>query len=103
VIDVAVSVAEEWLGEVPLVSEVRLRLVDEEKDGLVGYGSCVLLGGLYLNDIAIRRGRDGNLFLTYPISRSRSGAQHHVWNPICREAAKLLENAILGRVQEMGR
>jgi DNA-binding cell septation regulator SpoVG len=97
----AVDVMTERQPQPSLVTEVRLRLLEDEKDGLVGFASCVLLGGFYLNNIAIRRGRDSRLFLTYPASPSRGGAEHHHWNPINAEAAGLLEEAILGRLRTM--
>lgn len=83
------------------VSEIRIRLLDGEKEGLVGFAPCVLNRSLFLNNIAIRRGRDSRLFLTYPASPSRGGAEHYHWDPINAEAAGLLEGAILGRLRSM--
>ena len=85
------------------VSEVKLRLLDHEERGLVGFASCVLHGEYYLNNISVRRGEDGGLFLTYPAARSGGGVPYHHWNPITKGAAKALERAVLGRLRTMGR
>ena len=85
------------------ISEVKLRILDAEEDGLLGFASCVLDGRYFLNNIAIRQGEDGQLFLTYPAGKSAGGVQHHHWNPISKDAAQLMENAILGRMRSLGR
>jgi len=84
------------------ISEIHIRLVDSEHPGLVGFASCVLFGAFFLNNIAIRWGSEGGLYLTYPTSRSRQEVEHFHWNPITPEASRLLEEAILGRLREMG-
>ena len=80
------------------VSEVKIRLVDEGGDGLIGWASCVVNGALYLNNIAIRRGRDGEFVLTYPCKRSRSDQKYFYFNPITREAKRAIDEAILGKL-----
>ena len=80
------------------VSEVKIRLVDEGSDGLVGWASCVVNGALYLNNIAIRRSRDGGFVLTYPCKRSRSDQKYFYFNPITREAKRVIDEAILGKL-----
>jgi len=81
------------------VSEVKIRLVDEGTDGLVGWASCVVNGALYLNNIAIRRSRDGGFVLTYPCKRSRSDQKYFYFNPITRTAKQVLDEAILGKLE----
>jgi DNA-binding cell septation regulator SpoVG len=81
------------------VSEVKIRLVDEGGDGLVGWASCVVNGALYLNNIAVRRGRDGEFLLTYPSKRSRSDQKYFYFNPITREAKRVIDEAILGKLK----
>ncbi len=83
------------------ISEIRIRLLDVEKDGLVGFASCVLNRSYFLNNIAIRRARDRGLFLTYPTGRSTQDVQHFHWNPISKRASEALEAAILGRLRAM--
>lgn len=85
------------------VSEVKIRLVDDSGDGLVGWASCVVNEALYLNNIAIRRSRTGELTLTYPSTRSRSDQRHFYFNPITREAKEAIDEAILGRLRRAGR
>lgn len=100
----AMNVAEETRGSRPglSVSEVKIRLVDGGTDGLIGWASCVVNGALYLNNIAIRRTREGSIFLTYPGKRSKRDQNYFFFNPISREAKQTLDTAILGKLQGMG-
>jgi len=84
------------------VSEVKIRLVNNGADGLLGWASCVVNGMLYLNNIAVRRGPDGRLVLHYPIKRSRSDKKYFFFNPITREARRILDDAILGKIETGG-
>ena len=97
----AVTVVAEY--DRPVITEVRLRLLDAEKDGLLGFASCVLDGSFFLNNIAVRRGTDNRLYLSYPATRSQQDVTHHHWNPITRPASEAVEDAILGRMRQMGR
>lgn len=84
------------------VSEVKIRLVDGGTDGLIGWASCVINGALYLNNIAIRRTREGNIILTFPGKRSKRDQKYFFFNPISREAKEKLDQAILGKLSGMG-
>jgi DNA-binding cell septation regulator SpoVG len=81
------------------VTEVKIRLVDEGTDGLIGWASCVINGAVYLNNIAIRRSRNGEMMLTYPCKRSQSDQKYFYFNPITREAHRVLDEAILGKLE----
>jgi len=82
------------------VSEVKIRLVSEDSTGgLLGWASCVVNGALYLNNIAIRRGNDGRLVLHYPTKRSRKDKKYFFFNPITHEARRVLDEAILGKLE----
>lgn len=84
------------------VSEVKIRLVDGRKDGLIGWASCVVNSSLYLNNIAIRQGRDGEVILTFPAKKSRSNSRYFYFNPISHEAARVLEEAIIDKLKVAG-
>jgi DNA-binding cell septation regulator SpoVG len=83
------------------ISEVKIRLVDETADGLLGWASCVVNGVLFLNNIAIRASANGPLVLVYPSTRSRSDQRYFTFNPITHEAKAVLDEAILGRLKAM--
>ncbi len=83
-----------------MVSEVRIRPVPNESSGLVAFASC-RYGGVLLNDIAIRRDRNGHLFLTYPRKLSASGRPHPLHHPIDRETAGQFDAAILGQIRAL--
>jgi len=80
------------------VSEVRIRLLDKPRNGLVGWASCVINEGLFLNNIAIRISRNGKPVLSYPSQKSRGRSKHYYFNPISRMAARILEKALLGNL-----
>jgi len=81
------------------VSEVKVRLVDRSEDGLIGWASCVVNGSLYLNNIAIRQSRDGQVILTFPAKKSRGNSRYFYFNPISHEAARALEEAIIDKLK----
>ena len=58
------------------VSEVKIRLLDDPQGNLLGWASCVVNESLFLNNIAIRRSREGKIFLTFPNQVSRSDKRH---------------------------
>lgn len=85
------------------VSDVQLRFVENGKDGLLAWASCVIDDAVYLNNIAVRRGKDGRLMLTYPAKLTAAGSRYYLFNPISREASAVLEDAILRRLAELAR
>lgn len=85
------------------VAEVKIRLVDEGSDGLLGWASCVVNGALHLNNIAVWRTREGNMLVTYPWRRSKKDQRYFFFYPISREAKEALDAAILGKFKGMGK
>ena len=85
------------------ITDVKVRLVDSGTDGLIAWASCVIAGAIKLDNIAIRRGRDGSLFLTYPCKRTDAGEKYPYFNPISTEAAKAVEDAVLARLAALAR
>ena len=81
------------------VSEVKIRLVDQSEDGLIGWASCVVNGSLFLNNIAIRKSREGKVILTFPAMRSKGDSKYFFFNPISHEAARVLEEAIIDKLK----
>lgn len=85
------------------ISQIRVRLVESGTDGLLAWASCVVAGAIKLDNIAIRRGRDGGLFLTYPAKRTAGGEKYHYHNPISRDAASAVQDAVLARLAVLAR
>lgn len=88
-------------GPAVMVGEIKLRFVEDGKDGLIAWASCVLNGTVVLNNIGVRRGHDGGLFLTYPNKVTAAGTKVTFFHPISREASAVLERAILQRLAEI--
>ncbi len=84
------------------VSEVRIRFYARESEDFLGWASCLVNGGLFLNDMEIRRSREGRLYVRFPTQPSRSGVRHHHFCPVNRETRAALEGAILGKFSTEG-
>lgn len=80
------------------ITDIKVRLVENGNDGLIAWSSCIISGAIKLDNIAIRRGRDGSLFLTYPAKRSPGGDKYHYFNPISTDAAQTVQDALLSRL-----
>lgn len=85
------------------ITDIKVRLVDTGTDGLIAWASCVVAHAIRLDNIAIRRGRDGALFLTYPTKRTDAGDKYPYFNPISSEASKAVENAVLARLAALAK
>jgi DNA-binding cell septation regulator SpoVG len=83
------------------VTEIKLRFVEDGRDGLIAWASCLLNGTVVLNNIAVRRGREGGLILTYPAKQTTAGTRFYYFNPISSDAAAVLDAAILGKVRDL--
>ena len=80
------------------ISSVSVRSVPDGADSLLGWVSFVIFGAVKLNNIAIRRGRDGNIFLTYPRKRYENGTTLQYFHPVSTEASQMIQEAIQGRL-----
>ena len=80
------------------ITEVEIRLLDTEKDGLIGWASCVLNEAIYLNNIAIRKTQEGRIKLSFPARRSRNETKYFYFNPINRESMRILHEAIVDKL-----
>ena len=85
------------------ITDVKVRLVEKGTDGLLAWASCVVSGGIKLDNIAIRRSRDGSLFLTYPAKRTPNGDRYHYHHPITVEAANAVQNAVIARLAALAK
>lgn len=80
------------------VSEVTLRTVENGSDGLIAWASVVISHAVRLNHIAVRRGRGGGLYLTFPVKLLASGERNYHYFPIDRCAAKAIQDAVVARL-----
>jgi len=86
-----------------LITDVKVRVVDDGTDGLLAWASCVISGAVKLDNIAIRRSRDGSLFLTYPAKRTAGGDSHQYFHPISVEASQAVQDAVLDRLASLAK
>lgn len=86
------------------VSDVCIRLVEDGRDGLVGWATCVISNSFKLCNIGIRRGYDGTLYLSYPRKRRHPDAPaYSIFHPISTEAAEAIRGAVLTRLAALAR
>lgn len=72
------------------------------RNGLVAFASCVINGQIYLGNIAIHTKPDGSGYrLVFPVKALPNGKQVHCCHPIAREAADLIHQAIIGRLEAL--
>lgn len=89
----------EKVNKYPLsVSEVKIRLVDGSEDGLIGWASCVINHGLFLNNIAVRRSLEGRIVLSFPSKKSNNALKYFYFNPISKEASETINAAIINKL-----
>jgi len=83
------------------ITEVQVRLRSPDVEGsLIGWASCVINGSIKLDNVEIRRARDGRLFIRCPNTGSRGRTVHRYFYPITSEARRAFEAAILGRLSK---
>ncbi|MFT5303829.1 MAG: DNA-binding cell septation regulator SpoVG [Candidatus Azotimanducaceae bacterium] len=80
------------------ITDVKIRIVDNGTGGLVAWVSFIISRAIKLDNIAIRRGSDGCLFLTYPNKTISGGSKHPYFNPISSSAAQAIEEAVMARL-----
>lgn len=85
------------------ITDVKVRLVEHGTDGLLAWASCIVAGAIKLNNLAIRRSRDGSIFLTYPAKRTATGDRFSYYHPISVEAANAVQEAVLTRLAALAR
>jgi len=76
------------------IAEVRIRLPRRGAGNLVAWASCLIGGGLILDNIEILRGRDGGLWINFPSRPSRRGKAQHFFYPANRRARAVIEKAV---------
>ncbi|TET37977.1 MAG: hypothetical protein E3J72_04615 [Planctomycetota bacterium] len=77
------------------ITEVKIRLADEPRGGLIGWASCVLNRTLFFDSIAVFRNEHGEFSLSFPKKSSQHGAEYHFFKPITRSAYQRFLEAIV--------
>ena len=81
------------------VSEVKVRFVDGDDKGIICWASCVVNDALFLNNIAVRNARSGEIVLSFPANISRGSKRYFHFNPISKSASAVLKTAILKKLR----
>lgn len=77
-----------------LVTDVKVRIVENGTSGLVAWASCVVAEVVKLQNIGVRRGERG-LFLTYPRKDCPNGEKLQYFHPVNKKAAEAIDEAVL--------
>jgi len=82
------------------ITEIQIIPI-KPQDGLVAFGSVVLDGSFYLGSIGIHKRRDGSGYrITYP-TKKIGDRDINIYHPINQEASKMIEEAIIGKVEKI--
>ena len=82
------------------LSEIQIIPV-KPQNGLVAFASFVLDNNLYLGSIGIVTRPNGGYRLVYPTKRVTPDRSLNIFYPINKEFAKLVENKIIKRLEEV--
>jgi len=77
------------------ITEIKLRMPAYNEPYLIAWASCVIDDRLFLNNIAIRKKIDGDLYLNFPRYKAGSGNEYPYFKPISREAYQEILDALL--------
>ena len=84
----------------PEISEVQITFI-KPQNGLIGFASFVLGGGVYLSSVGIHSKRDGSGYrLTYPTRKAGSN-QTSLFHPINKPTAYGIEQAVMAKLNEV--
>jgi len=81
------------------VTEVQI-IPTKPKDGLVGFASFVFDNSFYFTSVGIYTRPQGGYRLTYP-TRKSSASSLHIFHPIDKKVAEMIEAAVVGRYEEV--
>ena len=83
-----------------IITEVNIAFI-KPKNGLIGFGSLVIDGALYMGNIGIHKifNAEGHR-ITYP-TKPMGTRQIDVYHPINRTASDAIHKAIIGRLNEI--
>ena len=82
------------------VSDVRFTPASaiDQRSGVLGWVTFIVGEGLRIDNVAVRRTRDGRIALSFPARRGRDGRQHPFIRPINDRARRAFEHEILSRL-----
>lgn len=85
----------------PRISRVRIVPATGESklNGLVGWLSFVIDGGLIADGVAVRKTADGRLVFVWPAKHDQYGRTHHVLRPVDDDAREHVEDQLLAQVK----
>jgi DNA-binding cell septation regulator SpoVG len=84
----------------PRVTEVRFAPADDEhrEEGLLGWTSFVIDGGLKVEGVAVRRTAEGHLALAYPYRDDAHGLRRRFLRPINDQTRRALQAQVLAQL-----
>lgn len=72
-----------------------------EEFGLLGWVRVQIMG-LEFDGIALRRSREGRIYLSFPTRQDRTGKRHYVVRPTSDEARVAFEAMVLDELRRQG-
>lgn len=82
------------------ITEVQIMPI-KANDGLVAFASVLFDSCLYLGSIGVHKRIDGSGYrITYP-NKAVAGKNMDIYHPINKETSRLIEEAIINKVEEI--
>jgi DNA-binding cell septation regulator SpoVG len=72
------------------------------KTGLIGMATLRLAGAVLIEGVAVRRTREGRVYLSFPSREMRTGERRHVVRPVDAAARKRVEEDVIAQLRARG-
>lgn len=82
-----------------LITDIVIRMASQENGGLVAWASVTYDRAIRLESLAVRCGRDGMLFVTYPARETNRGRRYSYYHPVDESTRQAIQVAILSAVE----
>lgn len=83
------------------ISEVEVTFV-RQNNGLIAFASFVIDNAVYCGSVAVMTRPTGDYRLVYP-TKTVGNQQINVFNPINREAGRLIEEVVINKIEDVMR
>lgn len=76
------------------ITEINFRMAGSNEPMLIAFASCVIDNSLYLNNIAIRKKHDGEVYLSFPRYKTPTGNEYPYFKPINSDVYEKIKHAL---------
>lgn len=74
----------------------------QTQTGLLGLASLGIGAALVIEGVAVRRTREGRVYLSFPSRELRTGERRHVVRPVDAASRRWIEEQVIAQLRERG-